>query len=289
MSCWVSPRAPRLLTCTALLFAALACSDAAEQAAEHTLTIRGSDTMVILAQRWAEAYMDEHPEIAVQVSGGGSGTGITALIAGTTDLANASREIADSEAELLARERGVPVFETTAAIDAVAIYVHRDNPIASVSLAELEDVFRGRVEDWSALGVEDLGAITLYSRENNSGTYAYFKDRVLAGYDFASEAQTLPGTAAVINAVSKDPRAIGYGGIGYAAGVRVVPLRLDSGEIAAASGAQLRAYPLARPLLIYTAGEPEGEAARFIEFVRGPPGQALVRELGFFPLPEPMG
>jgi phosphate transport system substrate-binding protein len=173
------------------------------------------------------------------------------------------------------------------ALDAVAVYVHADNDVESLSLEELEGIFRGRIDDWSELG-QRPGPIVLYSRENNSGTYAYFKEHVLGGRDFASSAQTLPGTAAVINAVSRDRRGIGYGGIGYAGGVRTVPLREGEGEPVAptAENAIDGAYPLARFLYMYTAGEPGGVAADFIEWVRSDEGQRLVSDIGYYPLPS---
>jgi phosphate transport system substrate-binding protein len=240
--------------------------------------------MVILAQSWAEAFMAANPGTSVQVSGGGSGTGITALIEGTADVATASRAIHRSEVEAVTEQRGAAPIVTEVAVDAIAIYVHRDNPIAALPLHTVKRIFRGQVEDWSELGVE-LGPVVLYSRENNSGTYAYFKEHVLDDEDLTAEAQTLPGTAAVINAVSKDEGAIGYGGIGYGSGVRVVPLAVD-GESVAPELATARdgRYPLARPLLMVTVGPPTGVAADYIAFTRSPAGQALVEKLGFFPL-----
>lgn len=252
-----------------------------------TLTIRGSDTMVILAQRWAEAFMAHEPESAVQVSGGGTGTGFTALIDGTADVATASRPITASEREHIERKHGVSPTEIRVAIDAVAIYVHRDNPTTDLSLAQIKDVFRGRVHDWSALGQHDLGPIVLYSRENNSGTYTFFKEHVLRHEDFAAEAQTLPGTAAVINAVSKDEGAIGYGGIGFAKGVRVLPIRREDGTVVIPTleTAKHGRYPLARPLFLYTVGTPHPLAERYLALARSLEGQALVEALGYFPLP----
>lgn len=263
----------------------IACRDVPDDH-DAVVTVRGSDTMVILAQTWAESFMHAEPGQRVQVSGGGTGSGIAALITGTADIATASRHLEISEVEKLERDLGVRPIETAVAIDAIAIYVHSDNPIASISLPELQRVFRGHVQDWSELGL-DLGPIILYSRENNSGTYAFFKERVLLEEDFAAEAQMLPGTAAVINAVSKDRGAIGYGGIGYGASVRLVPLRLQHGDIvtpdedATLSGT----YPLARPLMMVTAGPPKASAQRYIDWALDDEGQAIVARLGFFPLP----
>lgn len=255
------------------------------------VTIRGSDTMVILAQRWAEVFMQSRDEASVQVSGGGSGTGITGLIDRTTDIATASRKAKDSERARVeapcdaGTSRRKKLVETIVALDAVAVYVHDDNPIAALTLPQVKAIFRGHTTDWSALGL-DLGPLVLYSRENNSGTYAFFKEVVLHDEDFAAEAQTLPGTSAVINAVSKDPGAIGYGGIGFATGARVVPILLPDGRTVSPSreNAANGTYPLTRPLFLYTVDEPAGLAKDYIEFALSEPGQALVEELGYFPL-----
>ncbi len=251
-----------------------------------TLTIKGSDTMVILAQRWAEQYMRQHPGATIQVSGGGSGTGIAALINGTTDVATASRTIKDQERRTIAELRGAEVTETKAALDALAIYVHEGNPVRSLSIEQLRRIYRGQVKNWSEVGGPDR-RIILYSRENNSGTYAFFKERVLDDLDFAAEAQTLPGTAAVINAVSHDPGAIGYGGIGFGSGVRTVPVSDGDGPGIAPTmeNATGGTYPLARYLHLYSVGEPSGLAGEFLSWVLSPEGQALVEATGFYPLP----
>lgn len=266
---------------------ALACKPTGEESATaDILTVRGSDTLVILAQTWAEGFMQRNPGARIQVSGGGSGTGFAALISGTADVATASRAIDPTEAQSVTKRREAPPVEIEVALDAIAIYVHEDNPIEAISMEQAKRIFRGRVESWAEVGV-DLGPIVLYSRENNSGTYAYFKEHVLQDEDFAAEAQTLPGTAAVINAVSKDDNAIGYGGIGYASGVRALPIRLEDGTLVRpdASAAKAGRYPLARPLFMYTAGPPKGLAAGYIDFALSSQGQRLVEKLGFFPLP----
>jgi phosphate transport system substrate-binding protein len=254
-----------------------------------TLTIRGSDTMVILAQRWAEAFMEAHPDVAVQVSGGGSGTGIAALLNGTTDLATASRPLRDREREQLHARSGADALEIPVALDAVAVYVHEDNPIPELDVGELEAIFRGRVRGFREVGGDDR-PIVLYGRENNSGTYAFFKERVLDDLDFAAETQSLPGTAAVIHAVSLDPNAIGYGGIAYGRGVRAVPLAASASETAhdpSLDNATSGAYPLSRYLLFCSAGTPSGRARDFVAFALSPEGQALVDGAGFYPLPHP--
>lgn len=252
-----------------------------------TLTIKGSDTMVILAQRWAEQYMREHPGTTIQVSGGGSGTGIAALINGTTDIADASRPIRDNESRQIAQRRGTPPHETRVALDALAVYVNDQNPLQSLTIPQLAQIYRGDVHNWSEVGGPDL-PIVLYSRENNSGTYAYFKEHVLQDRDFAQTAQTLPGTAAVINAVSQDRAGIGYGGIGYASGVKTLAIAAEGGQPVAPTmeNATSGTYPLARYLNMYTVGAPTGLAAQFVEWVRSPEGQRLVEAAGYYPLPQ---
>ncbi len=251
------------------------------------LTIKGSDTLVILAQRWAEGFMAQHPGTAVQVSGGGSGTGIAALINGTTDIANSSRPIKDSEKAQVRQARGADAHETAVALDALAVYVERSNPVQSLTFAQLKDIFRGKITKWSDVGGPDR-PIVLYSRENNSGTYAYFKEHVLEDEDFAPTAQTLPGTAAVINAVSRDPNGIGYGGIAYAEGVRLVPVAREGEAPVEPSmeNATSGKYPLSRFLYVYTAGQPSGVAAQYIEYVLSSAGQQVVEGVGYYPLPR---
>jgi phosphate transport system substrate-binding protein len=252
-----------------------------------TLTIKGSDTMVILAQRWAEEFMREHPGATIQVSGGGTGTGIAALIHGTTDIADASRPIGAREIREIRARRGRPPHEARVALDAIAVYVHEGNPVRSLTLAQLSAIYRGAIRDWSEVG-GPRRPIVLYSRENNSGTYAYFKAHVLGDLDFAPETQTLPGTAAVINAVSQDPAGIGYGGIGYAARMKTLAIAAEGRApvrptIDAATSGR---YPLARDLCVYTVGEPRGLTRRFVEWVRSPAGQRLVEAAGDYPLPR---
>ena len=258
-----------------------------QRRASEPLTIKGSDTMVILAQNWAQAFMDANPGKVLQVSGGGSGTGMAALINGTADLANASRPIKDKERKQLAERRGVEAQEFRVALDALAVYVPAANKIEALSIAQLKKIFRGQVTNWKDVGGEDK-PIVLYSRENNSGTYAYFKEHVLDDEDFAATAQTLPGTAAVINAVSKDVGGIGYGGIAYAEGVRTVKVSPTDGEPVEPTmeNATSGKYPLSRFLNIYSAGEPSGIAKEYLEFVLSPEGQKVVEGVGYYPLPK---
>lgn len=252
-----------------------------------TLTIKGSDTMVILAQKWAQAFMKANPGKVVQVSGGGSGTGIAALLNGTADLADASRPMKDKEKKQLVKRRGAQAQEFRVALDALAVYVPAASKVTSLTIPQLKKIFRGQAKNWKEVGGEDR-PIILYSRENNSGTYAYFKEHVLDNEDFAATAQTLPGTAAVINAVSKDPGGIGYGGIGYAKGVRTIDVAPAGGEPVKPSMANATSgkYPLSRYLNIYSAGEPTGVAKEYLDFVLSPKGQEIVEGVGYYPLPK---
>ena len=261
--------------------------ETAQTRRSSTLTIKGSDTMVILAQNWAQAFMAANPGKVIQVSGGGSGTGMAALINGTADLANASRAIKDKERKQLAKRRDAEVEEFRVALDALAVYVPASNKIESLTIPQLKGIFRGQTTNWKDVGGEDK-PIVLYSRENSSGTYAYFKEYVLEGEDFAATAQTLPGTAAVINAVSKDAGGIGYGGIAYAEGVRTVKVAPAGGQPVEPTmeNATSGKYPLSRFLNIYSAGKASGIAKEYLDFVLSDDGQKIVEGVGYYPLPK---
>ena len=269
-----------------LVLAALLAVPAGPALAARGITLKGSDTMVILAQRWAETYMGRDRGRVVQVTGGGSGTGIAALINGTTDVCMSSRPMKEAE-KLKLRERfqtrGV---EIPVARDGLAVYVHASNPVKSITLAQLRDVYLGKVTNWKALGGEDA-PITLYGRENSSGTYVYFKDAILKGRDFAPRTQTLPGTAAVVNAVARDAKGIGYGGAAYARGVRDLGLSFAPGQPAVmptAATVKDGSYPLTRFLYFYLRNRPAGEVKQFTDWVVSAEGQALASEVGYFPL-----
>ncbi len=252
--------------------------------ASAAVTVKGSDTMVILAQRWAEEYMKQNPGKKVQVTGGGSGVGIAALINGTTDIANASREMKPDEKGKVRDRFNVLPTETTVAMDGVTIYVNEANPVQQLTIEQLRGMFNGDITSWKDVGGPDA-KIVLYSRENSSGTYAFFKENVLKGDDYASSAQTLPGTAAVVNAVSKEKNGIGYGGAAYAKGVREVKVVGKDGQayLPTAENVKASKYPLSRGLFMYTRGKPSGEAAAFIAFCLSPAGQELATKVGYFP------
>jgi phosphate transport system substrate-binding protein len=267
------------------LFLAAVLAAVPALASAQTLTVKGSDTMVILAQRWAEAYMKQAAGRKVQVTGGGSGTGIAALVNGTTDIANASRAMKDAERAKVRDRFNVLPAETAVAKDGVAFYVHESNPLAQITVAQLKAIYVGDVTNWKALGGKDE-PIVVYSRENSSGTYVFVKEKVLGNEDYAAAAQTLPGTAAVVNAVAREPKGIGYGGAAYAKGVKELKVVGADGHgyLPTAENVRSGAYPLSRPLFMYTRGKPQGAAKAFIEFCLSAEGQAIATQVGYFPV-----
>ena len=264
---------------------ALAALVAPALAMAGTVTVKGSDTMVILAQRWAEEYMKKNPGKKVQVTGGGSGTGIAALQNGTTDIANASRAMKDEEMAKVRDRYSVLPTEIAVAKDGVALYVNDANPVSQLTLDQLESIYLGDVTNWSQVGGPNA-PIVLYSRENSSGTYVFFKENVLANGDFAPSAQTLPGTAAVVNAVAKEKNGIGYGGAAYAKGVKELKVVGTDGQAYTPTKENVQSgkYPLARALFMYTRGKPAGEGKQFMDFCLSPEGQAVVTQVGYFPI-----
>ena len=272
-----------------LLVAGFLSGCGAPPADRQAITVKGSDTMVLLGQRWAEIYMKEHPETTVQVTGGGSGTGIAALINGTTGICQASRPMKPEEKNSVKQKRNADAVEIPVALDALAVYLNKDNPIEHLNMEQVGRIFRGEITNWKEAGGRDAG-IVLYGRENNSGTYVFFKEHVLANADFAEKYQALPGTAAVINAVTKDVLGIGYGGIGFAKDVKTIAIAKDAASMPVAPTMENvldNSYPLSRQLFWYTAGEPAGDTKSFVDWVRGASGQKIVSEVGYYPLKAP--
>jgi len=253
--------------------------------ASAAVTVKGSDTMVILAQRWAENYQKKNAGKKVQVTGGGSGVGLAALINGTTDIADASRKIKGDEIAKVRDRFNVLPAETSVAKDGVALYVNEANGVAQLTVAQLKAIYQGDVTNWKDVGGADA-PIVIYSRENSSGTYVFFKEMVLKGEDFAASAQTLPGTAAVVNAVSKEKNGIGYGGAAYAKGVKELKVVGQDGQAVSPSAESVKSgkYPLSRDLFMYTRGKPSGEAQAFIDFCLSAEGQAIVTQVGYYPV-----
>jgi phosphate transport system substrate-binding protein len=249
-----------------------------------TLTVKGSDTMVLLGQRWAEEYMKKSPGTKVQITGGGSGTGLAALINGTTDIAMSSRPIKEAETEKLRGRFNTVGEEVAVARDGVTFYVHEKNPVSSLTQEQLKGIYLGDITNWKEVGGPDA-PIVVYSRENSSGTYVFVKDNLLGGDDYTPTAQTLPGTAAVVNAVSKEKHGIGYGGSAYAKGIKELKIKQGSEEISAsAENIKSGKYPLSRDLYFYLRAKPSGEARAFIDYVLSAEGQAIVTRVGYFPV-----
>ncbi len=254
-----------------------------------TITIKGSDTLVRLGQRWAEEYMKINPDAVIQVSGGGSGTGIAALLNGTTDICEASRDMKPKEYEL-AKRNNIDVYRVSVALDGIAIFLNEENPVTNLTLAQLKGIYTGAVTNWKELGGEDA-TIILYGRENNSGTYAFLKEHVLDGEDYADRTQTLPGTAAVVNAVSKDKYGIGYGGLAWARGVKFGAVKKDDTAKAVLPSVETVSdgtYPISRQLYWFFNGKPTGEIMKLTNWCLSPAGQKLAEEIGYVPLSPKM-
>lgn len=265
--------------------------------AERNITVKGSDTMVILGQRWAEDYMKSHPEVSLQVTGGGSGVGLAALINGTTDIANSSRPIKDTEISK-AQQAGYYPEEFKVAMDSLAVVVNRANPIQELDLKQIMGIYTGRINNWSEVGGEDA-AILRYCRESNSGTYVFFKEHVLKNADYAPDCQTMQGTSAVANAVSKDAGGIGYGGAAYftkQSEIKILAVKKDAKSQAIHpinedgtlnyEVAWDHSYPIARYLFMYTGFKPKGETKNYLDWILSPEGQKVVEDVGYVPLKQ---
>jgi phosphate transport system substrate-binding protein len=276
----------------AVLAGAVAVSTFAE--ARTLIQNKGSDTLVNVAQAWAEAYREVNPDVAVAVSGGGSGTGIAAMINGTVDIANASRDMKDKERDL-AISKGQNPVEHVVGYDALAVFLHHDNPITSFGIDQLADIYG---EDpvatkWTDLGVEVPGCdgqeIVVVSRQNNSGTYVYFRETVLGKErDFRLGTLDMHGSKDVVDLVEKTPCAIGYSGLAYANDHIVMPCisMQAGGECIAPSveTASSRTYPIARALLMYTNGEPTGAIKDYMDWILSDTGQCIIAKLGYAPV-----
>jgi phosphate transport system substrate-binding protein len=273
----------KTLTRIVLVAATLAAPLAAQAG---SITIKGSDTMVLLGQRWAEQYMGKNPGATLQVTGGGSGTGISALINGTTDICQASRSMSAGEKANLRDRYNTPGVEIPVARDGLSVYVNAANSMKEINMDQLKLIFTGKITNWKELGGGDA-KIIVYSRENSSGTYVFFKEHVLKNADYTSRAQSMPGTAAVVNAVGKEKNAIGYGGAAYAKGIKVLPIKKDDSSAAVSpdlAHVQDGSYPLSRPLFFYTRNKPAGDIKSFIDWVLSKDGQEIVTKVGYFPV-----
>ncbi len=248
----------------------------------ENIVIKGSTTVLPIAQATLEAYMKANPEAKISLSGGGSGEGIKAIIDGTADIGNSSREIKKSEIEL-AKSKGVTPVEIVVAIDGIVPIVNPRNPVKNLTIDQLNQIYQGKITNWKAVGGDDL-EIVVISRDSSSGTFEAWGELVLKGAKVSPRAQLQASNGAIDQAVSKNKYAIGYVGLGYLE--KSVKALTVNGVEASEKTALSKAYPVSRFLYMYTNGEPKGETAKFIKFVLSPAGQALVKKEGFVPLPK---
>jgi phosphate transport system substrate-binding protein len=262
---------------------------------QRSLQNKGSDTLVNVALAWAEAYREVEPEVSIAVTGGGSGTGIAALINNTVDIANASRAMKEDEIEE-ARAKGIEPVEHVVAIDALAIITNLDNPVSELTIQQLSDMYTGRITNWKDVGGKDA-PIILLSRETNSGTHVYFLEEVVRQGDsentdiFAPNTLLMPSSVGITSEVRRNPNAVGYDGLGYvdAEHEKIIAIAADSESeyiLPTVESASEGLYPLARDLYMYTAGEPTGALADYLNWILGAEGQEIVSSLGFVPLTE---
>jgi phosphate transport system substrate-binding protein len=268
----------------------VAASDRKPEAAK-TIENKGSDTLVNLALAWAEAYMKLQPEVRISVTGGGSGTGIAAMINGTVDIANASRAMKPEEIAA-AEANGITPVEFVVARDAIAVVVHPSNPVGRLTLQQISAIYTGKITNWSQVGGEDR-PIVLLSRESNSGTYVYFLENVIRLGDnksdllFSPDTLLMPSSEGISTEVRQNPNAIGYDGLGYVTSdQKMVAVARDAAGpyvLPAVGTVNDGSYPISRPLYMYTAGQPTGEEKAYLDWILSE-GQALVLQLGFVPL-----
>jgi phosphate transport system substrate-binding protein len=254
--------------------------------AGKSITLKGSDTLLILGQRWAEVYMNQNPGVVIQVTGGGSGVGIAALINGGTDICQASREMKSSEIDKLKERFNTTGVEIPVAMDGISIYLNDENKVSELTLDQIKGIYTGQITDWKDVGGDDA-KIVLYGRENSSGTYGFLKDNVLLGADFAAQTQTLPGTAAIVNAVAKDKDGIGYGGAAYSKGVKYCQVKKDDespGYEPTLENVKEGKYPISRYLYWYLRNKPTGDIKKLVDWILSEQGQQMVSKVGYFPV-----
>jgi phosphate transport system substrate-binding protein len=286
-----------------LLFSLMACTsqESAGQTGDGepnvtTIQNKGSDTMVNLALAWAEEYQVEHPEVSISVTGGGSGTGITALANQTVDIANASRAIKSEEEDAM-KVNGIDPVEFVVARDAIAVIVNPNNPVEKLTLQQISDIYSGKMTNWSEVGGQDRPIVRL-SRETNSGTHVYFLENVLRlGITedktlFSTDTLLLPSSEGITAEVHDNPNAIGYDGLGYVTpDVKMIVVAKDEDSpyvLPSEESVNNLTYPIARDLYMYTAGQPSKEIQAYLNWILSPEAQAIVKELGFVPILTPV-
>lgn len=275
-----------LFSLASISLIALAITSCGGGSRARAVTLKGSDTMVILGQQWAEQYMAGHPGAIIQVTGGGSGTGIAALINGTTEIAQSSRSMKDTEKQQIEEKSGRKVEAHSVALDGVTIFVHESNAVVGLTMQEIKGIYTGTITNWMQVGGPNQ-TIVVYGRESSSGTYVFFKEHILEGADFAPMVQTLPGTAAVADAIGNDPAGIGYGGYAYGVGIKHLAVSQAVGMPGiqpSESTVRDGSYPLARPLFWYTLSKPSEGASAFLAWVLSDAGQKVVKDVGYFPV-----
>jgi phosphate transport system substrate-binding protein len=267
-------------------------AQAASAASSAYIENKGSDTIVNLALAWAEKYQNDHIDVRISVTGGGSGTGIAALINGTVDIANASRKISADELKQ-AEAKGIQPLEHIIARDAIAVIVNPENPVSRLTLQQISDIYSGKINNWKEIGGEDQPIVRL-SRETNSGTHVYFLETVLRLGDknnktlFSTDTLLLPSSEGIVNEIRQNPNAIGYDGLGYVPkDLKMIAIAKEAGKeyvLPSAATVNNNSYPIARDLYMYTAGEPMGIIKTYLEWIVSPEAQKIVAELGFVPI-----
>lgn len=272
-----------LLVTSLALFGAGCVGNDGSEAEMQSIMIKGSDTVLPLAQAEAEVFMMEYPDTSISIIGGGSGVGIAALIDGEIDIAMTSREMKGSEIEN-AQANGIDPLEQTIAWDGISVVVNPENPVSDLTFEQIKAIYVGDVSNWNEIGGEDREIVVL-SRDSSSGTYEYFKDEVMEGNEYRADALINPSTGAIIQTVAQNKNAIGYVGVAYLDGT-IKALAVDNGsgaEEPTSENILEGTYPLARPLYFYTNGEPTGLALEFIEFISSETGEETIFEVGYFP------
>lgn len=269
----------KTLICKLVLISAfVVTAPGAAPAEDRNLDIKGSSTVLPVAQKAAEAYMDEHPDVEISVSGGGSGNGIKAVIDGTTDIGNSSRFIKQEEVKRAVENGAYPV-PFSVAVDCIVPVVHPDNPVEDLDMETLKKIYRGRIKNWSEVGGDDRG-INVITRDSSSGTYETWREMVLEGDRIFPGASTMSSNGAIAQAVSKNRNSIGYIGLSYV-NDSLKALKVNGVEAGVDTAAS---YPLSRPLFMFTRGWPEGLTMKFINYLLHPEkGQKLVEETGYLP------
>ena len=287
-SIWFIGTSALLLTMFAIAVVMSGCSKTNDNpAAEKTfITLKGSDTMVHLASTWAEVFMKENPGLEVSVTGGGSGTGIAALLNGTTDICAASRKIKDKETSMAA-QKGIVPKEIVVARDGIAVIVNPANPVSELTIEQIGKIFTGAVRRWDQVGGK-AESIEILSRDSSSGTYVFFQEKVLRKKDYSQNAKLMPATSAIVQSVASNKSAIGYVGLGYAVAaknkIKVLAVRADDNSpavIPSERTVKSGEYKIARPLHLYTNGQATGAVKKFIDFCLSSKGQEIVRQTGY--------